>query len=136
MPSGVMACCTGKRLERSAPKRSENNDSRCRGVVDQGNGSTHIGNNVMTPNELIELVTSIGVLVGIVVNAVLTIRNGFKTDIVAAHVNSAATKAQEEIRSLKAQLDTMAVDAAEKKQIAALLASKVVQVTNKPEAKE
>lgn len=79
----------------------------------------------MNTTEITSLITAAGILIGIIVNAILTLRNGWKTDIVAAHVNSAATKAQEEIRSLRAEVESMRVDASDKKEIASLLASKV-----------
>lgn len=79
----------------------------------------------MNAAEIIQIITAIGTLIGVIVGAVLTLRNGWKTDIVAAHVNSSATKAQEEIRALQSQLAGLKADMAEKKEIAALLASKV-----------
>lgn len=93
----------------------------------------------MSPTEITQLITAIGTLIGIIVTAILTLRNGWKTDVVAAHVNSSATRAQEEIRALQAQVSALLLETAEKKQIAALLAQRVtlsapsqVEITNDP----
>lgn len=79
----------------------------------------------MNATELTQIITAVGTLIGVLVTAILTLRNGWKTDIVAAHVNSSATKAQEEIRALQARIEVMRLDLADKKEIAALLASKI-----------
>ena len=52
----------------------------------------------------------------------VSIKNSRKADVIVGHVNSAATKAQEEINALRREVELMRVVAAEKKETASLLA--------------
>lgn len=104
----------------------------------------------MNATEITQVIAAIGTFIGVLVTAIISLRNGWKTDkvaakteVVAAHVNSAATKSNEEIKSLRDQITALKADMADKKEIAALLASKIpiplqvsepqkVEVVNEP----
>jgi len=99
----------------------------------------------LTAAEIVTVISAIGVLIAaigsVTVNVIMALRTGVKveqttaavaelsakTDVVAGHVNSAATKSAEQIVALQAQLTSMAAQLAEKKETAALLVQSLGQ---------
>lgn len=81
----------------------------------------------MSDTVIVALLVALAPTILAISTLVVSIRNGKKSDVIKEHVNSTATKQQEKIDRLTAQVEALIADKAEKKETAALLAQAIVE---------
>lgn len=97
----------------------------------------------MSVADIIQIITAVGTLAGVLAGIYVSLRNGAKSDVIAGHVNSAATAATAKIEGLQKELKLLQDVMAKDNQRAALLAQALatksepvaaeVKVINSPE---
>ena len=109
-------------------------------VMTVGVVATTVAATVFTSGEVLAIIGAIAVLIPVLAAAIVSIivalrsstaaikEVSAKADVIAGHVNSAASKSAEEIAGLRRELELMRTVAAEKKEIAADLARTVAIV--------
>jgi hypothetical protein len=81
----------------------------------------------MTATEIVQILTALGTLAGVLASIFVSLRNGAKADVIKSHVNSSAAAALAKIESLQKEVTALRDVAAERKETASLLAQALVQ---------